>query len=65
MQLRRAVEIMNSNNKENTVVYYNDRPVTIESIEQDGEMKAAYIRTLDDNARLEVNLEQLHERMES
>jgi H-type small acid-soluble spore protein len=63
MQLRRVVEIMNSNNKENTVVYYNDRPVTIESIEQDGDLKAAYIRTLDDNMRLEVRLEQLDERM--
>jgi H-type small acid-soluble spore protein len=63
MQLRRAVEIMNSNNKENTVVYYNDRPVTIESIEQDGDLKAAYIRTLDDNMRLEVRIEQLDERM--
>jgi H-type small acid-soluble spore protein len=59
MQLRRAVEIMNSNNKENIVVYYNDRPVTIESV--DNNIGTAHVKTLNNSMRMEVNLEELTE----
>lgn len=59
MQLRRAAEIINSNNRENTVVYYNNTPVTIESV--DNNIGTAHVKTLDDNMRMEVNLEELTE----
>jgi len=59
MQLRRAAEILNSNNKVNTVVYYNNTPVTIESV--DNNIGTAHVKAVNNSVRMEVNLEELTE----
>ncbi|WP_042274048.1 H-type small acid-soluble spore protein [[Clostridium] dakarense] len=58
MQLRRAAEIVNSEDK-NVIVYYKQNPVTIESV--DNNIGTAYVKSLHGNTRFEVDLEQLSE----
>ena len=58
MQLRRAAEIVNSNDN-NTVIYYKEDPVTILSV--DNNIGTAYVKSLYENSRYEVNLEDLCE----
>jgi len=58
MQLRRAAEIVNSNDN-NTVIYYKEDPVTILSV--DNNIGTAYVKSLHENSRYEVNLEDLCE----
>ena len=58
MQLRRATEIVNSHDN-NTVVYYKEDPVTILSV--DNNIGTAYVKSLNENSRYEVNLEDLCE----
>lgn len=58
MQLRRAAEIVNSED-ENVIVYYKENPVTIESV--DNNIGTAYVKSLHGNTRFEVDLEQLSE----
>lgn len=58
MQLRRATEIVN-NSDSNAVVYYMDKQVHIISI--DNNIGTAYVETLNDKVKFEVDLEQLSE----
>lgn len=60
MQLRRAAEILNSNENNNTIVYYQNNPVTIVSV--DNNIGTAYVKSVNDNNRFEVDLEQLIEK---
>ncbi|HSQ87503.1 H-type small acid-soluble spore protein [Romboutsia sp.] len=61
MQLRRAAEILNSNENNNTIVYYQNNPVIIVSV--DNNIGTAYVKSVnDDNNRFEVDLEQLIEK---
>lgn len=61
MQLRRAVEIMNNkSNMGDAEIYFNNKKVCIESI--DTNIGTAYVKSMDDNCRFEVELEQLHEK---
>ncbi|MPN03205.1 Small, acid-soluble spore protein H [bioreactor metagenome] len=59
MQLRRAAEIVNSKENNNTVVYYQNKPVTIVTV--DNNIGTAYVKSVDENNRFEVNLEDLSE----
>lgn len=58
MQLRRATEIVNSNDK-NISVYYKENPVTILSVNNN--IGTAYVKSLHGESRFEVDLEQLNE----
>lgn len=58
MQLRRAMEIVNT--KENSSnVFYKENPVKILSV--DNNIGTAYVETLQGNSKFEVDLEQLSE----
>ncbi len=59
MQLRRAAEIMNSNKNNDTIVYYERKPVTLVSV--DNNIGTACVKSADGNSRFEVDLEQLSE----
>lgn len=59
MQLRRAAEIINSNNH-NVSIYYKDKQVHIISV--DNNIGTACVETLDNNVKFEVDLEMLTER---
>lgn len=58
MQLRRAAEIVNSSNN-NASVYYKDKQVHIISV--DNNIGTAYVETIKDNVKFEVDLEMLTE----
>lgn len=58
MQLRRAMEIVNTQD-ENNNIFYKDNPVKILSI--DNNIGTAYVETLQGNSRFEVDLDQLSE----
>ena len=60
MQLRRVAEILNSNENNNTIVYYQNNPVIIVSV--DNNIGTAYVKSVNDNNRFEVDLEQLIEK---
>ena len=58
MQLRRAMEIVNT--KDNSShIYYKESPVQIISV--DNNIGTAYVETLQGDSRFEVDLEQLSE----
>jgi H-type small acid-soluble spore protein len=59
MQLRRAAEIMNLNKNNDTIVYYERKPVTLVSV--DNNIGTACVKSVDGNSRFEVDLEQLSE----
>ena len=58
MQLRRAMEIINTNDN-SSHIYYKESPVQIISV--DNNIGTAYVETLHGNSRFEVNLEELSE----
>lgn len=58
MQLRRAMEIVNSH-EDNNNIFYKENQVKILSV--DNNIGTAYIETLDGNSKFEVDLEQLNE----
>ena len=58
MQLRRAMEIVNTNDN-SSHIYYKVSPVQIISV--DNNIGTAYVETLHGNSRFEVNLEELSE----
>ena len=58
MQLRRAIEIVNTKDNSSNV-YYKENPVQILSV--DNNIGTAYVETLNGNSRFEVDLEQLSE----
>ena len=60
MQLRRAMEICNNKNIENVELIYNDNPVKLISV--DNNIGTAYIESINDNSKFEVDLESLHEK---
>lgn len=60
MQLRRAMEIVNDKSNDNVVVYYNENPVKIISV--DNNIGTAYVSSLDQSNKFEVDLEQLIEK---
>lgn len=60
MQLRRAIEICNNKNIENVELVYNDNPVKLISV--DNNIGTAYIESINDNSKFEVDLESLHEK---
>ncbi|MRZ79287.1 small, acid-soluble spore protein, H family [Paeniclostridium sordellii] len=60
MQLRRAMEICNNKNIENVELVYNDNPVKLISV--DNNIGTAYIESINDNSKFEVDLETLHEK---
>ncbi|CEN75266.1 acid-soluble spore protein H [[Clostridium] sordellii] len=60
MQLRRAMEICNNKNIENVELVYNDNPVKLISV--DNNIGTAYIESINDNSKFEVDLESLHEK---
>ncbi|CEN83494.1 small, acid-soluble spore protein, H family [Paraclostridium sordellii] len=60
MQLRRAMEICNNKNLENVELVYNDNPVKLISV--DNNIGTAYIESINDNSKFEVDLESLHEK---
>ena len=60
MQLRRAMEICNNKNLENVELVYNDNPVKLISV--DNNIGTAYIESINDNSKFEVDLETLHEK---
>ncbi len=62
MQLRRAMEIINGTqeNKGNQVVYFNDQPVNLISV--DNNIGTAYVQSTYGNMRTEVDLNQIHEK---
>ena len=60
MQLRRAMEICNNKNVENVELVYNDNPVKLISV--DNNIGTAYIESINDNSKFEVDLETLHEK---
>lgn len=60
MQLRRAMEICNNKNIENVELIYNDNPVKLISV--DNNIGTAYIESINDNSKFEVDLETLHEK---
>ena len=59
MQLRRAAEIVNSKANDNIIVYYENNPVTIVSV--DNNIGTACVKSVDGNSRFEVDLEQISE----
>ena len=58
MQLRRAMEIVNTQDN-NTNIFYKENPVKILSV--DNNIGTAYVETLQGDSRFEVDLEQLSE----
>lgn len=60
MQLRRAMEICNNKNIDNVELVYNDNPVKLISV--DNNIGTAYIESINDNSKFEVDLETLHEK---
>ena len=58
MQLRRAMEIVNTQDN-NSNIFYQENPVTILSV--DNNIGTAYVETLQGDSRFEVDLEQLSE----
>ena len=58
MQLRRAMEIVNTQDN-NSNIFYKENPVKILSV--DNNIGTAYVETLQGDSRFEVDLEQLSE----
>lgn len=58
MQLRRAMEIVNTQDN-NSNIFYKESPVKILSV--DNNIGTAYVETLQGDSRFEVDLEQLSE----
>ena len=58
MQLRRAMEIVNTQDN-NSNIFYKENPVQILSV--DNNIGTAYVETLQGDSRFEVDLEQLSE----
>lgn len=58
MQLRRAMEIVNTQDN-NSNIFYKENPVKILSV--DNNIGTAYVETLQGDSRFEVGLEQLSE----
>lgn len=58
MQLRRAMEIVNTQDNNNNI-FYKENPVKILSV--DNNIGTAYVETLQGDSRFEVDLEQLSE----
>lgn len=58
MQLRRAMEIVNTQDN-NSNIFYKENPVKILSV--DNNIGTAYVETLQGYSRFEVDLEQLSE----
>lgn len=58
MQLRRAMEIVNTQDN-NSNIFYKENPVKILSV--DNNIWTAYVETLQGDSRFEVDLEQLSE----
>ena len=58
MQLRRAMEIVNTQDNSSNI-FYKENPVKILSV--DNNIGTAYIETLQGDSRFEVDLEQLSE----
>ena len=58
MQLRRAMEILNTQDN-NSNIFYKENPVKILSV--DNNIGTAYVETLQGDSRFEVDLEQLSE----
>ncbi len=58
MQLRRAMEIVNTKDNSSSI-YYKENPVQILSV--DNNIGTAYVETLNGNSRFEVDLDQLSE----
>ena len=56
MQLRRAMEIVNTQDN-NSNIFYKENPVKILSV--DNNIGTAYVETLQGDSRFEVDLEQL------
>jgi H-type small acid-soluble spore protein len=50
---------MNSNKNNDTIVYYERKPVTLVSV--DNNIGTACVKSVDGNSRFEVDLEQLSE----
>ena len=58
MQLRRAMEIVNTQDN-NSNIFYKENPVKILSVDKN--IGTAYVETLQGDSRFEVDLEQLSE----
>lgn len=58
MQLRKAMEIVNTQDN-NSNIFYKENPVKILSV--DNNIGTAYVETLQGDSRFEVDLEQLSE----
>ena len=58
MKLRRAMEIVNTQDN-NSNIFYKENPVKILSV--DNNIGTAYVETLQGDSRFEVDLEQLSE----
>ena len=58
MQLRRAMEIVNTQDN-NSNIFYKENPVKILSV--DNNIGTAYVETLQGDSRFEVDLEQFSE----
>ena len=58
MQLRRAMEIVNTQDN-NSNIFYKENPVKI--LRVDNNIGTAYVETLQGDSRFEVDLEQLSE----
>ena len=58
MQLRRAMEIVNSQ-EDNNNIFYKENQVKILSV--DNNIGTEYVETLSGNSKFEVDLEQLNE----
>ena len=58
MQLRRAMEIVNTQDN-NSNIFYKENPVKILSV--DNNIGTAYVESLQGDSRFEVDLEQLSE----
>ena len=58
MQLRRAMEIVNTQDN-NSNIFYKENPVKMLSV--DNNIGTAYVETLQGDSRFEVDLEQLSE----
>ena len=58
MQLRKAMEIVNTQDN-NSNIFYKESPVKILSV--DNNIGTAYVETLQGDSRFEVDLEQLSE----
>ncbi|MDB8790316.1 small, acid-soluble spore protein, H family [Romboutsia sp. 1001216sp1] len=60
MQLRRAAEIMNSKQKENIVVYYQNEPVNIVSLNSN--IGTAYVKSINNKRGFDILIEELSEK---